>query len=386
MKVAIIGGGGQLAEGVGSLLMQRGFDVGFYRPAWIDVPGVPRRPIRTSSRLSRVFVQRAAMAELDSFSFNYTWFDDPAAFSSAEVIIFALPSFLAERLGGRLASALSGRILLNLSDRFLGTYALAVAASDVAHFLPPRLGIAFNSPPLLAYQPLRDMETRVYFTKPFVMMSCFPQAGISEATAIVAHLFGFRAGEIRVAPSMLHLAFENINSILHSVQDLQNLRSREYGRPGYLYDPTAYTDRMVKRINAIAKERDVIARTLDNVSFRSLEEFDGSTFRNSVAQSGTICGTAIYRHEHPLLRSIPRPSVYTAHGYEDVGWSMVPMESLASSLRIRTPSLTELINEWNSYMNVDYRRVGRSVSSLRLRKSNPVDSDPRMWDWRYGLL
>lgn len=372
-----------MAEALGAVLTLRGYTPCFYRPKPIPICGVPRRPRRPGSRLSGAQLASSPGVSVDAFTFRYNWAGS-RELARADVFIFALPSFAAEQIGAELAAFLSGKIVVNVSDRFLGTYALAVSATSNYPEIPPlRLGIAFNSPPLLAYQPLRDQETRIYYEKPFVMMACFPRDKMAEAQLVVGDLFGIPPINIRSVPSMLDLAFENINSILHAVQDLANLKNGAYRHGGSLYAPAVYTDAMVRRISCTVAERDLVAQRFVETRFRSLVQFDGTTFYDAVAASVAPAGTAAYRHAHPLLTTIPRPTAFTAHGYEDIGWSMVPLESFAAELGIKTPVLSALIAEWNLFMSADYRSVGRTTKSLRLSCAETARSDPKCWPWRF---
>jgi hypothetical protein len=140
------------------------------------------------------------------------------------------------------------------------------------------------------------------------------------------------------------------------------LRSGVFEVAGSLYDTETYTAVTVQRIDAVTADRDAVAARFTRHRYRNLATFDGSTFRTTV--SGARPGTPRYRHQHPLLSTVPRPLPSTAHGYEDVGWSMVPLEGLARATHVQTPALSKLIDDWNAYTGTDYRAVGRSATCL----------------------
>lgn len=357
--VCVLGGGGQLAEAVSAWLAGRGHRVRHYRPAAVRIPGVPARPPRPRSRLDAFRLAREEMATMDGGMGRYRWTDRSDA-ARAEVFVYCLPSYLAEIIGFRLAGALHGKYLVNLSDRFLGTDGLCRAAERAHRGWRAAAAVAFNSPPVLAYQRRRDAETSLLYAKPFVLAAPTEPHMTETAASVVADLFGI--DQVRWLPSTLELAFENINSIVHAVQDLTCLRTGSFGRPGGLYDPETYTAPMVARIDAVARDRDQIAAIYTGRGFRNLTTFDASTF--CTTSLGVAPGTPAYRHRHPLLATVPRPEVFTAHGYEDVGWSLVPLESLGRLARLVTPALSSLIDEWNTLMGVDYRLVGRTAASL----------------------
>jgi hypothetical protein len=295
---------------------------------------------------------------------------------------------LAEPIGRRLAPYLSSRVVINVSDRFLGTYAMTLAAARQCPALPPtRLGIAFNSPPMLAYQPVRGASTNIYYEKPFVVMGCFPREHVNEARDVVCSLFGFEREDVRAVPTIVDLALENVNSILHVVQDLENLKRGRYHCQGSLYTPDVYTSETVRRIHGVVQDRDRVAAFLTSRCFRSLHAFDGTTFRSETALQGGAPGTAEYRHGHPLLLSIPRPTAYTAHGYEDVGWSAVPLESFGAAVGAATPALTAVVDDWCAHFGTNYRAVGRTCSTLGLGNAATLQGiAPHLWPWRFGAL
>jgi hypothetical protein len=360
MRVCVIGGGGQLAEAVSAWIETQGHEVVHYRPSPLKVPGVPVRPARPTARLEKFITSPEPHAATDGRTGRYRWITRREA-ARADTFLYCLPSYLAELVGAQLATATNGKHLVNLSDRFMGTVAFSRAAVNVLPQWRCSPAVAFNSPPTLAYQRRRNTMTSVIYTKPFVVAAPTEPDALRDALELIEALFGI--AEIRWYPTTLHLAFENINSIVHAVQDLECLKRGLFESPGSLYDAETYTAGIVKRINQVTHDRDAVARRYSQHRFRSLRDFDGSIFRTSSQYSP---GTPRYRHHHPLLSTVPRPSVYTAHGYEDVGWSMVPVESAGRMAGVATPSLSALIDDWNLYMGVDYRLIGRSARSLGL--------------------
>ena len=231
MKVCIIGGGGQVAEALGTLLRQNDIDVFFYRPERIVVPGVPVRPRRASAQLENITIDSTKLTTIEKATFRYNWFDE-IKLCACDVFVFAMPSYLAEPIARKLAKYLSGRVLINISDRFLGTYAMNREIINVG-YPGVKLAVAFNSPPLISYQPIRDGKTKVYYDKSSVYISCYPKDKIQEAKNIVSYLLNLPKLNIKTASNMLELAFENTQSIIHAVQDLENLKSGKYGECGF---------------------------------------------------------------------------------------------------------------------------------------------------------
>lgn len=362
MIVCVIGGGGQLAEAVSAWVTERGHHVVHYRPEQLAIPGVPGRPARPISRLERFETFSERLAQTSGRQGRYRWIGKSEA-HKADVFIYCLPSYLAELVGAQLAAATSGKYILNLSDRFMGTVAFSRSARRILPQWKSQAAVAFNSPPALAYQRIRNATTSILYTKPFVLAAPADSWSLLDSSDLVNEIFGI--SEIKWHATTLELAFENINSIVHAVQDLMCLKMGFFGSPGSLYDRETYTSDIVTRINRVTRDRDAVARRYTLNRYRSLEEFDATTFRTV---SDFNPGTPEYRHHHPLLASVPRPSVATAHGYEDIGWSMVPMESLGLLAGVATPALSDLIDDWSRYMGVDYRMIGRTAATLGISK------------------
>lgn len=367
--ICIIGGGGQVAEAISSWLTARGHRTVHYRPRSVMIPGVPPRPRRPLSRLERYSVSPEARASMEGSFGRHHWVGRHEA-GKAEVFVFCLPSFLAEFTGYALADAMKSKHIVNVSDRFMGTSALCRTAQQKSPGWAAASALALNSPPLLAYQRTRNETTKLFYSKPFVLAAPLEPSMSLLAAQIMADLFGI--SDIRWMDSTLELAFENINSIVHAVQDLECLKAGLFdGSRSGLYDVSSYQPAMIGRINAIVRERDLIAARYTNRRYRDLATFDATTFQTT---TDLAPGTASYRHHHGLLSTVPRPSVFTAHGYEDIGWAMVPMESLGRQAGIACPELSALIDDWNGLMRTDYRAVGRTARSLGISVSSTIKS------------
>ena len=168
--------------------------------------------------------------------------------------------------------------------------------------------------------------------------------------------------------SLLDLAFENAHCIEHAVADIQNLKRNSYVAGNRLYSRYLYDDRIVNRIAKIILERDQVAISILKRSFASLADYDHRVFRGESAMNASLAGTARFRCHHQLLSQAPSPEDYNAFGYEDIGWSMVPMESMAKRVSIPTPNLTALIDEWSEFMDCDYRSHGRTLQTFSSKR------------------
>lgn len=368
MRVCILGGGGNVAEGIAALLLNRGHSVSLFRfEHSVRVAGVPKRPRRNSSRIDRVLIHlpRALNLELPSYRPVWATAND---MRRADVFVYAFPSYLCNSVGRRLAPFLANKPLINLSDRFMGTYSLMYEmVRTLGSTALPAVAAAFNGVPVMAQKVSRDGRLVVYHEKTLHAVAWAPWNTAGEVMALIHAVFGYSPSQLSPYPSFFHLAFENIHSIEHSVIDLDNLKNGYYDRSGFAYSSFLYSDKALARIEAIRKERDFIASHFFSRSYLTLGGYDCRAFAVGAVRGVERAGTADYRTSHSHLSLAPSPTRCTAFGYEDTGWAIVPLEGIARLIRVATPSLRQLIDEWEVFTRMPYRNVGRSIKALGLR-------------------
>ena len=294
-------------------------------------------------------------------------------FNKFDVFIYAYPSYMTECAATELGRHLIGKPLVNLSDRFLGSYSLVKQMQKLyGPTAVPSVCAAFNGVPIMALKETRENPTTIYYVKPRHSICWYPQTrdGRTKAIIILLDLFKFSEDCLIPYPNMLHLAFENTHCIEHAVVDLYNLKNKNYSNTSSkLYSETLYKNECISRIERIVIERNKVSQKLVGKAFYSLRDYDVKVFGNAQSTNLNDAGTEKYRIEHKCLSKAPNLSTTTAFGYEDIGWSMVTLESLAITYGIDTPELSALINEWNEYMNCDYRQIGRTIQKLDLLKN-----------------
>jgi len=375
LNVCILGGGGNVAEAVIGKLLANGHSVSQFRFATQKViPGVPQRPPRSMDRIKEIkFIQvnGEENESLVSKEIETITSVDYEFFHKFDVFIYAYPSYMTESVANELGKHLIGKPLVNLSDRFLGSYSL-VKHMQRLYGQTPIVCAAFNGVPIMALKDKRENPTTVYYVKPKHSVSWYPQTrdGRTQAISLLLDLFGFSADCLIPYPNMLHLALENTHCIEHAVVDLYNLKKENYSdTSNKLYSETLYKNECISRIESIVNERNKISQKLVGRIFYSLKDYDVKVFGiNSQSTNLADAGTEKYRIQHKYLSQAPNLSKTTAFGYEDIGWSMVTLESLAKAFSIESPELSALIDEWNQYMNEDYRKVGRTIEKLDLIK------------------
>lgn len=366
LHACILGGGGNVAEAVAAHLLSRGHRVSQFRFSEpVTIPGVPQRPPRSKQRLNRLAFKNESGQPCSLQNGTVPWIS-PEQFHDVDVFLFAFPSYMAEPVGDKVGAYLAGRPIINLSDRFLGSFALMQTIKK-KHGVEamPRWVAAFNGVPIMALKAERDAPTTIYYVKPAHSIAWYPQNRDVKAQTyrFLMELFGFKESQLKPYQSMLHLAFENAHCIEHAVVDLENLNRDAYQAGRHLYSPQLYTEVMIARMNTIITERDRVAERVLQQQFTSLSGYDQKIFGTGAVASAAV-GTSAFRIQHPGLSKAPSLLKTTAFGYEDIGWSLVTLESVAKYYGISVPEVTRLIEEWNAYSRCDYRVQGRTLSSL----------------------
>ncbi|WP_371171200.1 hypothetical protein [Aliiroseovarius sp. 2305UL8-7] len=366
MKIVIIGGGGNAAEATGGFLLAKGYEVSFFRfSTRILVPGTPVRTTRLRSRLDRIEVKGTGDFSAYTFNGKVNWANEDDL-RRADVFIYAMPSYLVEKVGEHLGKFIDGKVLINLSDRSLGTYNLVKSMKRYSYEAGPRLAIAFNGVPIMSQKHHREGDNSLFFVKPKLSFSVNKSELKHEAIQLLCDIFSLRASALKYYDSFLRLCMENVHSIEHAVADIVNLRYGNYDQPGRLYSSVNYTQAICRRISNIASERDRISLCLFGQSFVSLGAYDEVVFPSKFEEVAALSGSNKYRNEHEILKWAPSPDRISAFGYEDVGWAMVPLEQIGLLLGVESPALAALIDDWTTFCGTDFRAHGRKVTRTDL--------------------
>jgi len=79
---------------------------------------------------------------------------------------------------------------------------------------------------------------------------------------------------------------------------------------------------------------------------------------------GGCAGTPEFRLHNQQMKYRFAPETYRASGYEDVGWSLVPLEKLGLVLGVNVENISKLIDDWNQFAKINYRMVGRNLEMV----------------------
>lgn len=361
LKVVIIGGGGNTAEVTGSILTLNGHNVSFFRfPKQVKVKGTPVRPTRSLERLQKFQVN--PREGLEDYSYQgKAYFTDINGISKADVIIIAMPSYMMELLPKLLPNVFSNKIVISLCERFLNTSVFLRAIKETG-FLPPKFMISHRSDPFDANKVGKDGFNRLWRMKENNDYFITPNIYLKEAVDIMVSIYGTHAYKWKSVSSIWDIAFQNLNAISHAVTDFDAVFERKFilGQPHYTKD--TYTPLTVENINRIIAERDILTQKILGKVFPSLRAHEKSSYGSKGMED--ILGTAIFRLENKILVNRPAPEMYRASGFEDIGWSLVPMEEVATMFKVPMPYTSNLINKWSQKVGVNYRKVGRKVGDL----------------------
>lgn len=274
---------------------------------------------------------------------------------------------MAKPVAELIGKQIGNRPIIGLSDRFLGSYDYLQTVKRIhgEKYLPNHFS-AFNGVPIMAQKARRDDPVSVFYIKPQHSVACYPANQKDEAISLMQDVFSLKPQELTFYDSLLHMAFENTHCIEHAVADLENLKTHKYQAGGSLYSSNLYTNTITQRISAIVHDRDTISQAVLGRRFASLSDYDKRVFGASGAPEETLAGHANFRIHHNALSKAPNPEAWGAFGYEDIGWSLVTLESFGKYYGIHTPDLSKLIEEWSHFTGQDYRVCGRTLTSLGL--------------------
>lgn len=357
MKILIIGLGGQISDMVSWYFNSLGHKVYQYRPKKVFIPGVPVRP---KKKLGNRFQISDPLKIAEKGTIDYR-VPENLENINYDVVVIATPSFLIPSLGKEIGKVLDGKLVINISDRFMGGLELCYEMSRYGY--APKRVICLNTTPLQAYSENYFESKKLYLFKQVISYSQLILDKMLCRDDILNILFP-DVPQFIEHKNYFDLAFENVHSILHAVQDIVNLKSGNYQMiksQNRLYSDATYSNQMICKVNQIVGIRDRISAHYTSKLFRGLGDYDNAAFSTvSVHRKGT----ARYRNDHIVLNKLPTPLIFNCCGYEDIGWSMVPMEALGMMAGVNTGILSALINEWNDFMKVNYRFTGRRVGEL----------------------
>lgn len=163
------------------------------------------------------------------------------------------------------------------------------------------------------------------------------------------------------AKDVLETSINNYGAIFHPAPTLLNSGHIERGAP-FEYYTEGITPSIGNYLEKIDRERMELGRIL---------QVDTISATEWLLETYGAKGQSIYEaiQNNPAYKGLQAPQgLHIRYIYEDVPYSLVPMESMAHSLGIKTPAISSIINVAQLMTNRDFRKEGRTADKLGLQR------------------
>jgi len=206
---------------------------------------------------------------------------------------------------------------------------------------------------------LAPAQVEIYRRTQKLKFAAFPGKVTDELGAAVRELYP----DIVAAENVLETGFSNINAIMHPAGMIANAGRIEAGEEFYFYrDVTPAVARVIEQVD---RERLNIVKRLGLPASTFVELF----YRAGLTSDAARASGSVYdaMRESEANRSIKAPrSLDHRYVHEDVGYGLVPMAAIGTSLGIATPVIDGLISVASAMNGVDYRRDGLTLEKMGL--------------------
>lgn len=161
------------------------------------------------------------------------------------------------------------------------------------------------------------------------------------------------------AKDILETSINNYGAIFHPGPTLLNSGHIERGAP-FEYYKEGITPSIGNFLEKLDKERMELGRLLQVNTISAIDWLE-----ESYGAKGSTIFQAV--QNNPAYGGLQAPKgLFIRYIYEDVPYSLVPMESMAKALGLITPAITSLINIAELMTNANFRVEGRTADRLGL--------------------
>lgn len=198
-------------------------------------------------------------------------------------------------------------------------------------------------------------HAHIFKSKKEVTLAAIP----ATKTSYILELLNDAYPQFTSAKDVLETSINNYGAIFHPAPTLLNSGHIERGAP-FEYYIEGITPSIGNFLEKIDRERIELGRMLQ-VETLSATEWLKETYGAT--------GNTIYEsvQNNIAYRGLQAPQgLHIRYIYEDVPYSLVPMESVAHSLGIITPAISSIINIAQLITNRDFREEGRTANKLGL--------------------
>lgn len=281
------------------------------------------------------------------------------AIKTCDLIMVVTPSNAHESLAQKMAPHLiNGQIVILNPGRTGGALAFQKTLKEISPDLSVLVGE--TSTFLYASRALSRFRARIFRIKNKVTLSTLPAYWIPQVLRVLQGPFPeFVAGSNVLATSM-----ENIGAIFHPALTLLNAGWIEATRGDFDYYLQGITPTIARILEGVDSDRLAVAQSL-GLQAASAREW----LYLSYDSQGKNLYEAIQNTES--YRGISAPTTI-AHRYisEDVPMSLVPLSSIGSLLKIKTPMIDLIIHLASVAHGRDYFSEGRTVEKMGIAGMN----------------
>ncbi|HTM11253.1 MAG TPA: NAD/NADP octopine/nopaline dehydrogenase family protein [Verrucomicrobiae bacterium] len=276
--------------------------------------------------------------------------------AGGDVVMITAPAVAHAGLAAALAPLIEERQILFLNPGHTGG-SLHVAAVLRNHGVKAKICETVT----LTYicRMIAPAKVEIYRRTCNLRLAAFP----GKETAALAQTISAIYPMIVPAENVLETGLSNINAIMHPAGMIGNAGRIEAGEEFYFYrDVNPAVARVIERVD---RERLRIVERLGLPRLTFVELFHRAGLTSDGARA---CGS-IYEamHESAPNRTIKAPkSLDHRYLHEDVGYGLVPMAELGSSLGVETPVIDGLITIASAMNALDYRREGLTLDKMGL--------------------
>jgi opine dehydrogenase len=199
-------------------------------------------------------------------------------------------------------------------------------------------------------------EVRILAVKDKVPLSAFPSINTDEVMAILSGV----SPRFVKAEDVLQTGLGNIGCILHPMPTLLNIVRIEAPGTQFKHYYEGITVTVSRLLELLDRERIAVAQSL-GVEVLSTREW----LYEAYGSRGKTLHEALLNNEY--YRTIDAPdTIHHRYLLEDVPTGLVPISSLGTLAGVNTPIMDQIISLASLACNVDFKKTGRTVESLRI--------------------
>lgn len=293
--------------------------------------------------------------EEDGFgNLNLVTDDISKAIKDVDIIMVTIPAMGHYQMAKQMAPYLKdGQIIILNPGRTGG--ALEVYETLLKERKRNNIIVAEAQTFIYAARAMSSNHAHIFKSKKEVSLAAIP----ATKTNYVLQLLNEAYPQFISAKDILETSINNYGAIFHPGPTLLNSGHIERGAP-FEYYTEGITPSIGNFLEKIDRERMELGKVLQVNTVSAREWLD-----ESYGAKGNSIFQAV--QNNPAYRGLQAPKgLFIRYIYEDVPYSLVPMESMAKAVGLETPAITSLINIAELMTNANFRTEGRTADRLGL--------------------